>query len=164
MCYRLFLWITICALTRTRKYPNTAYVQLRKAGVLKAVRGKGYYVNQTNVGKKIKVALILNKLSNYKRIIYYSFSETLGKKATVDVFIYNYSIEQFEEIVNNQITNYDYFVILPHFTDEGADVVRVIKKIPKNKVLLVDRILTMTCTVSLKFQKQKTGSLGAMWA
>lgn len=123
----------------SRDTVEKAYVHLRKTGVLSSVRGKGYYVNQINVGKKIKVALILNKLSNYKRIIYYSFSETLGKKAAVDVFIYNYSIEQFEEIVNNQISNYDYFVILPHFTDEDADVVRVIKKIPKNKVLLVDR-------------------------
>ncbi len=123
----------------SRDTVEKAYVYLRKKGILSSVRGKGYYVNQINVQKKVKVALVLNKLSNYKRSIYYSLSETLGNKASVDVFIYNYSLEQFEEIVNNQLTNYDFFVILPHFNDSDNEVVSVIKKIPKNKVLLVDR-------------------------
>ena len=123
----------------SRDTVEKAYVYLKKTGVLSSVRGKGYYVNQVNIHKKIKVALILNKLSNYKRSIYYSFAEKLGTKAHVDVFIYNYNIEQFNEIINNQITNYDYFVILPHFNSESADVNQAIRKIPKEKVLLVDR-------------------------
>lgn len=123
----------------SRDTVEKAYVYLKKSGVLSSVRGKGYYVNQVNIHKKIKVALILNKLSNYKRSIYYSFAEKLGTKAHVDVFIYNYSIEQFEEIINNQITNYNYFVILPHFNSDSADVYGVIQRIPKEKVLIVDR-------------------------
>lgn len=125
----------------SRDTVEKAYVHLRKKGILASVRGKGYYVNQINVHKKIKAALILNKLSNYKRSIYYSLSETLGSKASVDVFIYNYSIEQFEEIVTNQLAHYDYFVILPHFKDDEATGISIIKKIPKKKVLLVDRNL-----------------------
>jgi DNA-binding transcriptional regulator YhcF (GntR family) len=137
----------------SRDTVEKAYVHLRKKGILASVRGKGYYVNQVNVHKKIKVALILNKLSNYKRSIYYSFTETLGSKAGVDVFIYNYSIEQLEEIVLNQVINYDYFVILPHFKDDEADVVRVIKKIPKKKVLLVDRNMELLKDYPLVYQE-----------
>lgn len=137
----------------SRDTVEKAYVYLRKKGVLSSVRGKGYYVNQINVHKKIKVALILNKLSNYKRSIYYSFSETLGSKGSVDVFIYNYSIEQFEEIVNNQITNYDYFVILPHFKDEDPDIDRIIKKLPQSKVLLVDRNMESLKDYPLVYQE-----------
>ncbi len=125
----------------SRDTVEKAYVYLKKKGILLSVRGKGYYVNQINVQNKIKLALIINKLSNYKRSLYYSLSETLGKKAGVDVFIYNYSLEKFEEIVNNQITNYDFFVILPQFNDETADIARVIKKLPKEKVVLIDRYL-----------------------
>ncbi|MEN8116134.1 MAG: GntR family transcriptional regulator [Bacteroidota bacterium] len=125
----------------SRDTVEKAYVYLKKKGILSSVRGKGYYVNNINIQKKIKVALIFNKLSNYKRSLYYSFVETLGSKAGVDVFIYNYNIDQFEEIINNQLTNYDYFVILPHFKNEQVDVGAVIKKIPKEKVLLVDRNL-----------------------
>ena len=125
----------------SRDTVEKAYVYLKKKGILSSVRGKGYYVNQTNVFKKIKVALILNKLSNYKRNIYYSLIEVLGTKASVDVFIYNYDINEFEEIVDNQITKYDYYVILPHFKNENDDIERVVRKIAKERVLLVDRNL-----------------------
>ena len=125
----------------SRDTVEKAYVFLKKKGVLSSVRGKGYYINQVNVHKKMKVALILNKLSNYKRNIYYSLSENLGNKASIDVFIYNYDLTQFEEIIDNHITTYDYYVILPHFKNESEEVVEAIQKIPKEKVLLVDRNL-----------------------
>lgn len=125
----------------SRDTVEKAYVYLKKKGILFSVRGKGYYVNQTNVSSHLKVALIFNKLSNYKRSLYYSFIETLGVKATVDVFIYNYDLEQFSSIIENHVANYDYYVILPHFKNENNDVARVIKKIPREKVLLVDRNL-----------------------
>lgn len=125
----------------SRDTVEKAYVFLKKKGILSSVRGKGYYINQVNVHKKMKVALILNKLSNYKRNIYYSLAENLGNKASIDVFIYNYDLTQFEEIIDNHITTYDYYVILPHFKNESEEVVEAIRKIPKEKVLLVDRNL-----------------------
>jgi DNA-binding transcriptional regulator YhcF (GntR family) len=137
----------------SRDTVEKAYVFLKKKGVLASVRGKGYYVNQGNVQKKLKVALVLNKLSNYKRNIYYSMVETLGAKAGVDVFIYNYSIEKFEEIVDNQLTNYDYFVILPQFREESVGVEEVIRKIPKRKVLLIDRNLDELKDYPLVYQE-----------
>lgn len=125
----------------SRDTVEKAYVYLKENGVLSSVRGKGYYVNKTNIQQKFKIALIINKLSNYKRNIYYSLSENMGSKANVDVFIYNYNIEQFDEIISNQLSNYDYFVILPHFKNDNADIESVIRKIPSEKVLLVDRNL-----------------------
>ncbi len=123
----------------SRDTVEKAYVFLKKKGILSSVRGKGYYVHQVDVHKNIKVALIFNKLSNYKRNLYYSFIKTLGSKATVDVFIYNYDLQQFKNIIENHVSKYDYFVILPHFKNECDDVVRVIQAIPSEKVLLIDR-------------------------
>lgn len=123
----------------SRDTVEKAYVHLKKKGILASVRGKGYYVNQVAPGKKLRISLIFNKLSNYKRSLYSSFAGTLGKKASVDVFIYNYDIAEFENIIDNNLSNYDYFVILPHFKNENADVVSVIRKIPREKVLIVDR-------------------------
>ena len=114
---------------------------MKKKGILLAVRGKGYYINQVNVGKKLKVCLLFNKLSNYKRSIYYSFVKSMGVKAGVDVFIYNYDPDEFEAIVDNNLNNYDYFVILPHFKRESTAIIEVIKKIPHEKVLIVDRFM-----------------------
>lgn len=137
----------------SRDTVEKAYVYLKKKGVLSSVRGKGYYVNRVNVSRKLKIALILNKLSNYKRSIYYSFVETVGNKANVDVFIYNYELTQFEEIIDNQLTKYDYFVILPHFKNENPEVEKVIKKIPKEKVLLVDRNLATLKDYPIVYQE-----------
>ncbi len=125
----------------SRDTVEKAYVYMKKKGILLAVRGKGYYINQVNVSKKLKICLIFNKLSNYKRSIYYSFVKTMGVKASVDVFIYNYDLDEFEAIVKNNLNNYDYFVILPHFRNENANIGDVIKRIPREKVLIVDRFL-----------------------
>lgn len=125
----------------SRDTVEKAYLYMKKKGIVVAVRGKGYYINQVNVSKKLKICLIFNKLSNYKRSIYYSFVKTLGTKASVDVHIYNYDLDEFESIVNNNLNNYDYFVILPHFRNENANISQVIRKIPHEKVLIVDRFL-----------------------
>ncbi len=137
----------------SRDTVEKAYVHLKRKGILASVRGKGYYVNQTNVQKKLKVALVFNKLSNYKRNIYYSFVDTLGAKAGVDVFIYNYSIEKFEEIIDNQLTNYDYFVILPQFNEDNEKGAQVIRKIPGEKVLLIDRNLDVLKDYPVVYQE-----------
>ncbi len=125
----------------SRDTVEKAYVLLRKTGILSSVRGKGYYVKNINVDKKLKICLIFNKLSNYKRSLYSSFVEAVGNKASVDVFIYNYDVQEFKLIVENNINDYDYFVILPHFRDEKLDVSDIIKSIPKEKVLIIDRNL-----------------------
>jgi DNA-binding transcriptional regulator YhcF (GntR family) len=130
-----------------------AYVFLKKKGILSSVRGKGYYVNRSNVQKHIRVALIFNKLSNYKRNIYYSFIETLGSKAVVDVFIYNYDLQQFKNIIENNLSKYDYYVILPHFKNENDDVARVIQSIPREKVLLIDRNLETLRNYPIVYQE-----------
>ena len=125
----------------SRDTVEKAYVYMKKKGIVLAVRGKGYYINQVNVSKKLKICMIFNKLSNYKRSIYYSFVKTMGTKASVDVFIYNYDLDEFEAIVNKNLNSYDYFVILPHVRNENANISEVIKKIPREKVLIVDRFL-----------------------
>lgn len=137
----------------SRDTVEKAYVYLRKKGILSSVRGKGYYVNQVKLQKKLKVALVINKISNYKRSLYYSFVDTMGKKADVDVFIYNYDIEKFEEIIDNQFKNYDFFVILPQFNEEEDKAADVIRKLPRQKVLLIDRNLDVLDDYPVVYQE-----------
>jgi len=137
----------------SRDTVEKAYVYMKKKGIVLAVRGKGYYINQVNVSKKLKICMIFNKLSNYKRSIYYSFVKTMGAKASVDVFIYNYDLDEFEVIVNKNLNSYDYFVILPHVRNENANISEVIKKIPREKVLIVDRFLEELKDYPLVYQE-----------
>lgn len=137
----------------SRDTVEKAYVYLRKNGILSSVRGKGYYVNQVRSHKQIKVALVFNKLSNYKRSLYYSFVETMGSKADVDVFIYNYNINKFEEIIDKQYKNYDFFVILPQFNEESEKGAELIRKLPRQKVLLIDRNLDVLKDYPVVYQE-----------
>ncbi len=146
----------------SRDTVEKAYVLLKKQGVLSAVRGKGYYVNKTMAGKKLKIALIFNKLSNYKRSLYASFVNTMGAKASVDVFIYNYDLTEFENILNDNQNQYDYFVILPHFRNEQADISTVIKKIPKEKVLIIDKNLPELRNYPVVYQEYDHDILNAL--
>jgi len=125
----------------SRDTVEKAYVHLRKKGILLSVKGKGYYINKLPMAKRLKIALIINKLSNYKRSLYNSLVQTLGTKASVDVFIYHYDIAEFETIIKDNLKDYDYFVILPHFRTDQANVVEIIREIPREKVLIVDRYL-----------------------
>ena len=55
-----------------------AYNILHERGVITSVKGKGYYVNNTNLDVAYKVLLLFSKISNYKKQIYNSFVQTLG--------------------------------------------------------------------------------------
>lgn len=119
-----------------------AYKILKEQGYITSVFGKGYYV----VGKKetrIKILLIFNKLSSFKKIIYYSFLKTLGDKATVDLQVHHYNPLYLKKIIESSIGKYDYYVIMPHFEINSNKRVcmNIIKKIPSDELLLLDKLI-----------------------
>ncbi|WP_428654934.1 GntR family transcriptional regulator [Runella sp.] len=117
-----------------------AYRELRARGYITSVQGKGYYI-QSNHDKKLKVLLIFNKLSSYKKIIYYSFLQTLGDQATVDLEIHHYSAGRFQEIIDKNLGKYNYYIVMPHFTEDldKADYLQTLKSIPAGELVLLDR-------------------------
>ncbi|GAB4020394.1 GntR family transcriptional regulator [Spirosoma sp. KCTC 42546] len=117
-----------------------AYRELREHGYITSVQGKGYYV-QANAAPKLKILLIFNKLSSYKKIIYYSFLKALGDKATVDLQIHHYSACHFQEIIEKNLGKYNYYVVMPHFTQDldKADYMKVLDSIPTNELVLLDK-------------------------
>ena len=126
----------------SRDTVEKAYNELRERGIITSVRGKGFYVNSTNMANKVKVLLIFNKLSSYKKIIYYSIVETLGNQATVDLQIHHYNRTVFENLLERNLGNYNYYVLAPHFFDHNnhpETCYDLIQQIPKDKLLIMDR-------------------------
>ncbi|MCF0058860.1 GntR family transcriptional regulator [Dyadobacter sp. CY356] len=116
-----------------------AYRELRNTGYITSVQGKGYYV-QSSQEKKEKILLVFNKLSSYKKIIYYSFIRALGDNAIVDLEIHHYSVKRFREIIDKNLGNYNHYVIMPHFDQtEEEDYVSILKTIPSSQLVLLDR-------------------------
>jgi DNA-binding transcriptional regulator YhcF (GntR family) len=117
-----------------------AYNELKEKAIITAIRGKGFFVNGLK-GSKLRILLILNKLSAYKKLIYYSFLNTLGDKATVDLQIHHYNAVLLKNILDDNKGKYHYYVIMPHFF-EGLDAVDVYKElaaIKKGELVLLDK-------------------------
>lgn len=123
----------------SRDTVEKAYKELSRRGIISSVPGKGYYVNSTDSVGKIRIIAIFNKLSDYKKIVYNTFVKTLGNNAYVTLFTHQYNIKQFEHLVYDNLGQYDYFVIMPHFYEEIERAKTVIQKIPKSKLILLDK-------------------------
>ena len=117
-----------------------AYRELRERGFITSVQGKGYYV-QARGSDKLKILLVFNKLSSYKKEIYYAFLETLGDRATVDLQIHHYNLGLFQEIIERSLGKYNYYVVMPHFTlDSDKELYRsILASIPPQELVLLDR-------------------------
>ncbi len=141
----------------SRDTVEKAYRELKAKGYIISVQGKGYFVKSKRE-QKLKVLLVLNKMCSYKKTIYYSFLEKLGKNATVDLQIHNYELDSFEEIIERNLGKYNYYVVMPHF-EKGCkpeDYLSILEKIPENELILLDRqIPDLDCraTIFQDFEK-----------
>lgn len=134
----------------SRDTVEKAYNILKEKKVIISVRGKGYYINRTNLISKLNVLFLVNKLSSYKLKIYNSFVNSLGNKGHTDLHIYHCDQSLFLNLLNKNRGGYDFYVIMPHFKTEElghtsvtADVKRAIEEIPRDKLILMDNKLIL---------------------
>lgn len=125
----------------SRDTAEKGYKHLKKNGVLGSVPGKGYYVKNAELSQKLKIFLLFNKLSFHKKIIYDAFVASLGDLAAIDFYIYNNDFLFFKKLISQQKDNYTHYVIIPHFLDGGENVHEIINTIPKDKLILLDKIV-----------------------
>ena len=125
----------------SRDTVQKAYDILEKDRIIEGIRGKGFYINRTDIVNPYRILLLFNKISNYKKIVFNSFLQTLGKKATVDLKIYHSNTRLFSDIIESHLGEYDYYVIMPHFYEDIQDAYKVIEKIPGEKLLVLDKDL-----------------------
>lgn len=125
----------------SRDTVERANKKLKELGVIAPVRGKGYYITSVEPLEKLKCLLIFNKLSNYKKIVYQSFVETMGDKAMVHLHIHHYDTKIFHNVLSENLGKYHYYIIIPHFTVFSKETFKLINKIPKDRLVLLDKNL-----------------------
>lgn len=140
----------------SRDTVEKAYKKLVHEGYVKAIKGIGNFVLDKR-DKRTKVLLLFNKLSSYKKIIYYAFLETLGENVRVDLHIHHYSSVGLEEIIRENLGNYHYYAVMPHFfhgVDEGT-YLPVLKSIPSERLLILDKKINLDFPHKSVFQDFK---------
>ncbi|PPK85889.1 substrate-binding family protein [Neolewinella xylanilytica] len=117
-----------------------AYDLLKKEQAIESVPGKGYYVKSKQEGKRPRILLLFNKLSGHKKLIYDAFTETLGDGASINFYIYNNDFNLFKRIIQNGLNkDYTHFVLISHFLEGGEHALDVIRTIPPEKLVILDK-------------------------
>lgn len=125
----------------SRDTAEKGYKHLKKLGVLGAVPGKGYFVKDVDLDRQLKIFLLFNKLSPHKKIIYDAFVAALGEMASIDFYIYNNDFSLFRKLLQNKKDDYNHYVIIPHFMEGGENAHEIINTIPKEKLILMDKLV-----------------------
>lgn len=116
-----------------------AYNILKEQGTIIPIKGKGFYIHNVDFDSPAKILLLFNKISNYKKQIYSSFINTLGSHAIVDLKIHHFNVQILRSLVENNVNDYDYIVLMPYFYEETEEAVKIIKTIPPAKLMILDR-------------------------
>ncbi|MDP4129137.1 MAG: GntR family transcriptional regulator [Bacteroidota bacterium] len=123
----------------SRDTVQKAYDLLEKKGVILPVRGKGFYINRTDINTSYRILLLFNKISNYKKQIYNAFVQAMGTHAVIDLKIHYSNTRIFSNLLENHMHEYDYYVIMPHFYEHEEEAYALIRKIPTEKLLILDK-------------------------
>lgn len=125
----------------SRDTAEKGYRHLRKLGIVESVPGKGFFITNVDFDRNFKICLLFNKLSTHKKIIYDSFIKAIGEQAMIDFYIYNNDFALFKKILTSKRDDYSHFVIIPHFNEGGENAHDIINTIPKEKLIILDKLL-----------------------
>lgn len=127
----------------SRDTVEKSYMELKRIGVIQSVRGKGFYIQHANPLSKIRVMLLFNKISAYKKVIYNNIINMLGDKAEVRLYVYHCEASLFKKILEEKKRNYDYLVVMPHFKSEKEhdEIRHILESISPKKLFILDKHL-----------------------
>jgi DNA-binding transcriptional regulator YhcF (GntR family) len=125
----------------SRDTAEKGYNYLKKIGTLGSVPGKGYFVKNTGVKQELNICLLFNKLSRHKKIVYDAFVASIGDSAAIDFYIYNNDFDFFKRLILNKKNDYTHYVVIPHFIEGSESAHKVINTIPKDKLILLDKLV-----------------------
>jgi DNA-binding transcriptional regulator YhcF (GntR family) len=117
------------------------YRHLKNLGIIHAVPRRGYFIKNNKFTQALKIFLLFNKLSAHKKTIYDSFVSSLGEHAIIDFYIYNNDFLLFKKLLSMRKEDYTNYVIIPHFIEGVENAYEIINTLPKEKLLLLDKIV-----------------------
>ena len=114
-----------------------AFNELKNRGIIQSIVGKGYYVASEDIQVEQKIFLLFDELNSFKEELYNSFLNNLENNIQVDIFFHHFNESIFQKLINDNIGNYNYYVIMPaNFKNTN----QTIQLLPEDKVYILDQI------------------------
>lgn len=126
-----------------------AFGELKKRGIIEAVSGKGHYIKSEDITITKKVFLLFDELNTFKEDLYNAFLSTFGPYVQADIFFHHFNETVFEKHINDNISNYNYYVIMPASFINAA---KILLKLPIEKVFILDQTNTTLTDYACVFQ------------
>ncbi len=123
-----------------RKTIVKAYEELKGRGIVESKNFKGYYIADVNTGTKLRVALVLYAFHEFQQDFYNTFREQMGSNYVINVFFHHNNIDVLSDILTRISGRYGMYVIAP-IPSPKAKI--LLKKIPAEKLLVVDRYVAL---------------------
>ncbi|MBN2814393.1 MAG: GntR family transcriptional regulator [Bacteroidales bacterium] len=114
-----------------------AFKELQAKKMIFAVHGKGFFVSPEDNGNKLKVMLIVDKLSPYKQLLCMSIIEQFGLNATVNIFFHHFNLKILRSILSEYAAEYTHFIMIPF---EHPEFEKCIEPIASAQLYFIDFI------------------------
>lgn len=108
-----------------------AYSMLKRKGLIESVPNRGYFASKP----ESRVFLLLDTFKAYKEVLYHSFRKALPDDIPLDIRFHHYNINVFETAIKESIGRYSKYVVMNF---DNPKIEKIIKKIPKEKLLFID--------------------------
>ncbi|MGF1558692.1 MAG: GntR family transcriptional regulator [Flavobacteriaceae bacterium] len=126
-------------LNLSRETVFKALGMLSEKGILIPVKRKGYFIQKSNITIDNRVLLMLDKMTPFKEEIYNALRNTLSDKSEVEIFLHHGNNQLFKSIIQENINNFNYFVISTFLDQSDSEAIAILNSIPNGKLILIDK-------------------------
>lgn len=126
----------------SRDTVEKAYRILKNRGIIRPVRGKGYYVTSSLDIRDLRVLLVASDMGQGEQAFYNTLKDCLGDKARIDIVLHNGNSHKLEEVINDNLGKHFYYLVMPVLSETHSTLLDTINKIPEDKLILLNSKLT----------------------
>lgn len=108
---------------------------LSEKGIVRSANRRGYFVQKVSVRPKLRIFMMLDKMTAFKEELYEAFFETIGERGEVDVYFHHHNLNIFRALIQDNLQNYTHFVVVTFMRE---DVSEILNLIPSEKRIILD--------------------------
>ncbi len=120
-----------------------AYDRLKEMNIIGSQQGKFFYIKNEYIDYDKRIFLLLDVLQvPFRENLYKGIMNNINDRIYLDFNFYNYSAALFERLLEENLEDYDYFIIIPF---PNTVVKKALQEMDQKKLLILDRVEELGC-------------------